>query len=99
MELHWSPKAADDLENIVRYIQENDSTEAGRRVARVIYERAGGVQTMPNRGRPGRIEGTRELVLPPLPFIIVYRVLRDAVEIARRYTCRATLAVGTQKHA
>jgi len=71
MELRGSPKAADDLENIVRYIQEHDSPEAGRRVAGVIYERAGGLQAMPNRGRPGRIDSTRELVLPPLPFIIV----------------------------
>ena len=82
MEVRWSPKAADDLERIVKYIQEHDSAEAARRVAQMIYERAGGLQTLPNRGRPGRIEGTRELVLPPLPFIIVYRMLRDAVEIA-----------------
>ena len=32
---------------------------------------------------PGRVEGTRELPVPPLPFIVVYRVLEgaDVVEI------------------
>jgi len=30
----------------------------------------------------GRVEGTRELPLPPLPFVIVYRVLPEAVEIS-----------------
>jgi plasmid stabilization system protein ParE len=28
------------------------------------------------------VEGTRELPLPPLPFVVVYRILADIVEIA-----------------
>ncbi len=82
MQVRWSPKAVDDLMGIVTYIQEHDSPAAGRRIGRSIYERAEGLQTLPNRGRPGRVQGTREWVLTPLPFIIVYRVLADAVEIA-----------------
>ena len=82
MEVRWSLKAADDLEQIVRYIQ-HDDPEAARRVARRIYERAGGLQTFPNRGRPGRVEDTRELTLAPLPFIIIYRVVPEAVEVVR----------------
>ena len=82
MDVRWAPRAADDLEHIARYIQQDDP-EAAHRVAQTIYERAEGLQTLPNRGRPGRVEGTRELALPPLPFIIVYRVLPEAVEIVR----------------
>lgn len=82
MEVRWSPRAADDLERIVTYVQQ-DNPQAARRVGQTIYERAGGLQTLPQRGRPGRVEGTRELVLPALPFVIVYRVLLDAVEIVR----------------
>jgi len=37
----------------------------------------------PHKGRPGRTSGTRELVFAPLPFIGVYRVKDEAVEIAR----------------
>jgi plasmid stabilization system protein ParE len=29
------------------------------------------------------MEGTRELPLPPLPFVVVYRLRGEAVEIAR----------------
>lgn len=47
--------------------------------------------TMPHRGRPGRIAGTRELIL--VPFIIVYRVRQETVEILRIYTQRAGLAL------
>jgi plasmid stabilization system protein ParE len=28
------------------------------------------------------VEGTRELPLPPLPFVVVYRIRNDIVEIA-----------------
>jgi len=37
----------------------------------------------PNQGRQGRQSGTRELVFTPLPFIVVYRVKDEFVEIAR----------------
>jgi toxin ParE1/3/4 len=43
------------------------------------------LETFPNRGRIGRITGTRELVFAPLPYIAVYRVKDDAVEILRTY--------------
>jgi toxin ParE1/3/4 len=37
----------------------------------------------PESGRPGRIEGTRELVIQRTPYIIAYRMARDAVRILR----------------
>ena len=37
----------------------------------------------PNLGRPGRIPGTRELVVANLPYILPYRVRNDAIEILR----------------
>ena len=82
MQVRWSLEAAEDLERIVEYIRRENSS-AGYRVAQTIYERAGALKTLPYRGRPGRIEGTRELPLPSLPFIVIYRVLdrADAVEI------------------
>jgi toxin ParE1/3/4 len=37
----------------------------------------------PDRGRPGRVAGTRELIVAELPFILAYRVRRRRVEILR----------------
>ena len=37
----------------------------------------------PNLGRPGRIHGTRELVISNFPYILPYRVRNDTVEILR----------------
>jgi toxin ParE1/3/4 len=84
MEVRWSPEAADDLEGIVIRIR-RDNPPAARRIADAMYQRCAGLQLFPNRGRRGRVAGTRELVLAPLPFIIVYRVKAEAVEIARIY--------------
>jgi plasmid stabilization system protein ParE len=42
------------------------------------------LQTFPNRGRASiRMAGRRELVFPPLPYIVVYQVTQDTVEISR----------------
>jgi addiction module RelE/StbE family toxin len=81
MEVRWSLQAADDLIQIVTYIQQQDSPEAARRIAQVIYERVEGLQTFPNRGSPGRVAGTRELILSPLPYIVFYRVRPEVVEV------------------
>lgn len=79
MEVRWSPEAADDLERIVRHIQ-RDSLEVARKVAAIIIDSVGGLSMFPKRGRMGRIAGTRELVIT-LPWIAVYRVRDDVVEI------------------
>jgi toxin ParE1/3/4 len=82
MHIRWSPDAADDLENIVDHIGRDNPTEA-QRVGQEIYDRLSVIATFPHGGRRGRVEGTRELPLPPLPFIVVYRVQEhaDVVEI------------------
>lgn len=84
MDIRWSPEAADDLERIVDRI-EQENPDTAHRVANLIYERCGSLADLPHRGRPGRIDGTRELIFAPLPYIVVYRVRAKAVEIARIY--------------
>jgi plasmid stabilization system protein ParE len=46
----------------------------------------------PESGRPGRIAGTRELVIPRTPYVATYRVDGDAVRILRGLQRRADLA-------
>lgn len=82
MTVRWSPEAAADFDIIIAYLLERNPSAADR-IARTIYDAASSLDTFPNRGRIGRVEGTRELVLAPLPYILVYRVLSDAVEISR----------------
>ena len=81
MHVRWTTDASDDLERICDYIAET-SPDSARRVAQAVVEGVASLRTFPNRGRPGRIEGTRELVFAPLPFVAVYEV-HDDVQVLR----------------
>lgn len=39
----------------------------------------------PSIGRPGRVDGTRELVIHRYPYILVYRVTSDTVDVLSVY--------------
>lgn len=80
--IRWSPEAVDDLEHIVDYIR-LDKPGAARRIARTIYSAIETLRRSPHRGRQGRIAGTRELIFAPLPYIAVYRMHDDAIEVVR----------------
>lgn len=82
MTVRWSPEAAADFAAIVEYIRRQNLSAADR-VARAIYDGVASLASFPRKGRPGRTKGTRELVLSPFPFIAVYRVTGEVVEIAR----------------
>lgn len=82
MQLRWSEEAASDLERITNYLFEETPQHASELV-RAIYKAPSGLLTFPQRGRHGRKNGTRELVLSPLPYIIVYRIADDAIHILR----------------
>jgi toxin ParE1/3/4 len=80
MEIRWTPEAGSNLEHIILRIAE-DKPEAARKTAGAIFERIEQLVDFPRRGRAGREEGTRELVLFPLPYIAVYRVKGSTIEI------------------
>ncbi len=82
MELRWTEEAAADLEHISDYLFENAPGRAAELV-REIYKAPSALLTFPYRGRPGKREGTRELVLSPLPYIVVYQIAGDVIHIAR----------------
>jgi toxin ParE1/3/4 len=82
MEIRWSPEAADDFTALIQYIRQ-DNPSAALQVGRAIYNAVAQLNTFPNRGRSGRVNGTRELPLTRLPFVVVYRVRENSVEIAR----------------
>ena len=52
---------------------------------RKLYEAIHPLKTLPQRGRPGREEGTREILFPPLPYVAVYRLKEQSIEVARIY--------------
>ncbi|MFH1689574.1 MAG: type II toxin-antitoxin system RelE/ParE family toxin, partial [Candidatus Eisenbacteria bacterium] len=71
-----------DLDSIDSYIRKDNAGAAVRTVLRVL-DALEGLAEFPNVGRPGRLFGTRELVISRTPFIAVYRVRGNVVWILR----------------
>ena len=76
----WSPTAVGDLDQLRRYIADNNPP-AARKIAQAILASVETLRDFPDMGRPGRLPDTRELVVPGTPFIIPYRVTARGVEI------------------
>jgi plasmid stabilization system protein ParE len=80
MNVFWSAASVRHLKEIVEYIQPESVVGAvtiRRRILQAVW-RAG---QMPYSGRVGRVEKTREAVVPGSPFIVVYQISAQAVEI------------------
>ncbi|MCA9670716.1 MAG: type II toxin-antitoxin system RelE/ParE family toxin [Myxococcales bacterium] len=84
MKIVLSPEAVDDLEAIFDYILE-DNPHMATVVLERIQARIAELASSPHLGRPGRVPGTRELVIPRTPFIVPYEVVGDVVEVLRVY--------------
>ena len=84
MKIRWLTLAAQDLEQAEAYIAQENPTSAVHVVLRII-EAVELLADQPGIGRPGRIEGTRELVVEGTPFIVPYRQKNACIEILRVY--------------
>ncbi len=60
-----------------------DSPQAAITIDDRIREQVDGLEQFPESGRPGRVEGTRELVIQRTPYIVAYRIVGDTVQILR----------------
>lgn len=61
------------------YVAERNPAAAFRLV-NAILDRTEHLSQTPEIGRPGRVQGTRELVLADIGYVVAYR-LRDGMEI------------------
>jgi toxin ParE1/3/4 len=80
--IRWLRAALENLANEAEYISlDNPAAAAG--VVSAIFEAVDSLAKYPALGRPGRVAGTRELVVSGTPYIIPYRVRTGSVEILR----------------
>jgi toxin ParE1/3/4 len=80
MRIRWLRTALGNLDHHANYIAENDPIAARNAVQR-IQAAVDQLAEYPSMGRIGRVPLTRELIIGGTPWIIVYRVRADAVEI------------------
>jgi len=82
MQVRWLRTALRNLEDEAAYIAVDDRAAARLVVGRVL-QAVEQLAEQPSLGRPGRVPGTRELVVAGTRYLVPYRVRRDAVEILR----------------
>ncbi len=82
MKLVWSQRAAGDRLAIFIWIAEDDPRAAAD-VDERIEKAAQRLIDFPESGRPGRVDGTRELVIARTSYIAPYQIVGDTVRMLR----------------
>ncbi len=82
MQVKWLRRALENLDDEAAYIAK-DSPLVAAEFAVHMQVSAAMLADHPNMGRPGRISGTRELVVTRFSYILPYRVRGGTVEILR----------------
>ena len=80
MHVKWLQAAFDNLLAEAEYISQDGSTAADRTVVAIVNA-VENLKRFPASGRPGRVAGTRELVVSGTPYIVPYRIRGDTVEV------------------
>jgi len=80
--VRWTKGAIKNLDEVESYIARDKPGAAVETVLKVI-DAVGLLADNPSLGRPGRVAGTRELVIHGTPFIAPYRVRKNVVEVLR----------------
>ena len=82
MRVRWLRKALRNLDEEATHIAADDPAAARLVVARVL-DAVALLAQHPGMGRPGRVPGTRELVVLKTRYLVPYRVRGETVEILR----------------
>jgi toxin ParE1/3/4 len=76
----WSPRAIAHLTQLRAYIA-RDNPNAANRIGATLLEAVERLAERPGLGRPGRVTGTRELIVTGTRYVIPYRVRGDRLEV------------------
>jgi toxin ParE1/3/4 len=76
--IRWTPTALHDIQSAHDYVA-SDKPDAAVGVVEELLEAIDALTRHPQMGRRGRVAGTRELIVRP--YVIVYRVRGEAIEL------------------
>jgi len=80
MIIRYKARALRHIESIHRHIADHDPTAAGRVIQRILHS-ISRLERHPFSGRAGAVADTRIVVVPGLPYVAVYRVSGEFVDI------------------
>ena len=81
--IEWSAGSQFNLEDIEEYIARDNPAAGARTVLKIMDQTEAILSLFPSGGRPGRVDGTRELVFADLPYIVIYTTQSFTVYIVR----------------
>jgi toxin ParE1/3/4 len=73
MQILWLDRAQSDLRELFQYLVQHNPN-AGRRSSVAVETEVLRLADYPALGRPGRVAGTRELIIPGTPYLVAYTV-------------------------
>ena len=71
MRIEWTRRATRNLAAVEAFIETDDPNAAARVVLRII-DAVATLADHPALGRSGRVPGTREFIVPGLPYVVPY---------------------------
>ena len=80
-EIRWSRYAEDDLLTLITYIAK-DNPDAAQNLKNQLESKCERLQRFPMSGRPGRVEGTYELIISPT-YVLVYMLISNEIRVLR----------------
>jgi toxin ParE1/3/4 len=82
MQIVWTTSARQDINGIWDFLAQQEP-DAAELVESKILKAVEGLVQFPGRGKPGRVRGSRELVVKGLPYVVVYLVVESEIVILR----------------
>ena len=82
MKIVWLREASAALDREYDYIFQQNP-RAARHVFEHIITSTRRLESFPESGRAGQVAGTRELIVPGFPYIVIYRMSKKDVQILR----------------
>ena len=83
--IKWTEQAARQLDQAYDYIAFSNSEEVAARITIQIVTSVQQLAAFPMSGRPGRVRGTRELIISNTPFIAAYAIEKARIVILALY--------------
>jgi toxin ParE1/3/4 len=85
MIIRWSDEALEDLRSLRDYVSADNPVVAQKLALQIVNSVETNLPDNPHMGRPGRVNGTRELVITNTSYIVPYRVHSGVIQVLRVY--------------
>jgi plasmid stabilization system protein ParE len=80
MTIRWAPSARQEFDAAIDYLQAH-SPMGAHRIGRAILHAIDLLEKFPSLAPPSRHRGLRQKTVPRTPYLIIYRIEPDGVEI------------------